>query len=174
MKRTLPAALREFYMEKDETWDKLEEYLDRELYFASGSGLLIACTCIDTGGHYTTECYKWLKKMEAKNKKIYGIKGMGGPGIPLIHKVSKNNEYKVKIFILGVDSGKEILMTRLKIEEEGPGYCHFPSNSELRFITTAPAGYFYLEAIVLNVNAGRQKKNAVGDLRFVFFAAAYQ
>ena len=123
-------------MEKDETWDKLEEYLDRELYFASGSGLLIACTCIDTGGHYTTECYKWLKKMEAKNKKIYGIKGMGGPGIPLIHKVSKNNEYKVKIFILGVDSGKEILMTRLKIEEEGPGYCHFPSNSELGYNET--------------------------------------
>lgn len=123
-------------MEKDETWDKLEEYLDRELYFASGSGLLIACTCVDTGGHYTTECYKWLKKMEAKNKKIYGIKGMGGPGIPLIHKISTNNQYKVKIFILGVDSGKEILMTRLKTEEKGPGYCHFPINEELGFNET--------------------------------------
>ena len=42
----------------------------------------------------------------------------------------------MKIFILGVDSGKEILMTRLKIEEEGPGYCHFPSNSELGYNET--------------------------------------
>ena len=51
-------------LEKDETWDRLEEYLDRELYFASGTSLLLACTCIDTGGHFTTQCYKWLKKME--------------------------------------------------------------------------------------------------------------
>ena len=42
----------------------------------------------------------------------------------------------MKIFILGVDSGKEILMTRLKIEEKGPGYCHFPINEELGFNET--------------------------------------
>ena len=35
---------------------------------------------------------------------------------------SKNNEYKVRIAILGVDSGKEIVMTRLAITEAGPGY----------------------------------------------------
>ena len=58
-------------LEKDETWDRLEEYLDRELYFASGTSLLLACTCIDTGGHFTTQCYKWLKKMERKGKRIH-------------------------------------------------------------------------------------------------------
>ncbi len=117
-------------MEKEGTWDRLERFLDMELYFRNKSSLLIACTCIDTGGHYTTEAYKFLKKMERKQKRIFGIKGMGGEGIPLVYKVSTNNIEKVRIFLLGVDSGKEILMTRLCTKEEGPGYCHFPTNED--------------------------------------------
>lgn len=116
--------------ELDSTWDKLEQFLDTELYFENGNSLLIAATCIDTGGHFTTEAYKFLKRMERKQKKIFGIKGMGGEGIPLINKVSTNNVEKVRIFLLGVDSGKEILMTRLKTVDEGPGYCHFPINAD--------------------------------------------
>ena len=139
-------------LEKDETWDRLEEYLDRELYFASGTSLLLACTCIDTGGHFTTQCYKWLKKMERKG--IYGIKGMGGPGIPLIHKVSTNNQYKVKVFILGVDSGKEILMTRLNTVDEGPGYCHFPINADRGYNETYIKG-INSEQRVVHIKDGR-------------------
>ena len=116
--------------EFDSTWDKLEQFLDTELYFENGNSLLIAATCVDTGGHFTTEAYKFLKRMGRKQKKIFGIKGMGGEGIPLINKVSTNNVEKVRIFILGVDSGKEILMTRLKTVDEGPGYCHFPINAD--------------------------------------------
>ena len=141
-------------LEKDETWDRLEEYLDRELYFASGTSLLLACTCIDTGGHFTTQCYKWLKKMERKGNRIYGIKGMGGPGIPLIHKVSTNNQYKVKVFILGVDSGKEILMTRLNTVDEGPGYCHFPINADRGYNETYIKG-INSEQRVVHIKDGR-------------------
>ena len=32
----------------------------------------------------------------------------------------------MKVFILGVDSGKEIVVSRLSTVDEGPGYCHFP------------------------------------------------
>ena len=32
------------------------------------------------------------------------------------------------IWILGVSSGKDDISNRLKIEEPGEGYCHFPSN----------------------------------------------
>lgn len=119
-------------LDREETWDRLEIWLEREFHFASGSSLLIARTCIDTGGHKTTECYKFLKRMEKKGKRISGIKGFGreSQGIPLIHKLSTNNEYKVKVFILGVDSGKETVVTRLTITEKGPGYCHFPVNDE--------------------------------------------
>lgn len=125
-------------LDKDETWDQLETWLDQEFYFASGASLLIARTCIDTGGHKTTECYKFLKRMEKKGKRISGIKGFGreGQGIPLIHKLSTNNEYEAKVFILGVDSGKETVVSRLSTVDEGPGYCHFPINKELGYDAT--------------------------------------
>jgi len=115
---------------KEESWDRLEEFLGEEYHFATGNGLLIAATCVDTGGHYTDDCYKWLKKMEKIQKRIYGIKGMGGSGIPLVYKESRNTKNKVRIFILGVDSGKEKILGRLSIETPGPGFCHFPQNVE--------------------------------------------
>ena len=92
--------------------------------------------------------------MERKGKRIYGIKGMGGPGIPLIHKVSTNNQYKVKVFILGVDSGKEILMTRLNTVDEGPGYCHFPINADRGYNETYIKG-IHSEQRVVHIKDGR-------------------
>ena len=141
-------------LEKEETWEKLEKFLDMELYFKNKNSLLIAATCIDTGGHFTTEAYKFLKKMEKKNKRIFGIKGMGGEGIPLINKISTNNVEKVKIFLLGVDSGKEILMTRLKTVDEGPGYCHFPINADRGYDETYIKG-LSSEQRVVNIKDGR-------------------
>lgn len=130
-------------LNKEETWNRLESYIDREFYFASGASLLIAWSCIDTGGHKTTECYMFLKRMERKGKRIIGIKGFGrdSKGIPLLHKLSTNNEYNVKVFILGVDSGKETVTTRLAIKEKGPGYCHFPLNAESGYNETVIKGF---------------------------------
>ncbi len=143
-------------LDKEETWDQLEARLDREFYFASGSSLLIALTCIDTGGHKTTECYRFLKRMEKKGKRIVGIKGFGreSQGIPLIHKLSTNNEYGVKVFILGVDSGKEIVMTRLSTADEGPSYCHFPINGDRGYSEAVIKG-FNSEQRITEIRDGR-------------------
>lgn len=124
---------------KDEPWNKLEEYLSQPLYFEDGTELNVAGFAIDTGGHFTNQTYKWIKKMKAKGKKCYGVKGYAGkPDIPLIYKktiVDITEEIKGKkvvvdrtlIYILGVDSGKEDITNRLQITEPGKGYCHFPS-----------------------------------------------
>ena len=32
------------------------------------------------------------------------------------------------MFMLGVDTGKSLLLQRLLLEDEGPGYCHFPKD----------------------------------------------
>lgn len=113
---------------KEDTWDKLEAFLDTELYFEDGRSLLIAATCLDTGGHFTDQAYRFIKQMERKHKRIYGIKGQGGVGIPLVNKQTTNTKTGVRIFMLGVDQGKELIMARLKIKEVGAGYCHFPKN----------------------------------------------
>ena len=142
-------------LEKEETWDLLKNVLDREFHFSSGGSLLIAKMLIDTGGHKTTECYKFLKRME-KESRISGIKGLSrsGIGIPLIHQLSTNNEYGVKVFILGVDSGKDMVVTRFLISEKGPGYCHFPKNEDRGYDENIIAG-FNSEQRVQKVKNGR-------------------
>lgn len=145
---------------KEESWDRLEEVLQEEYAFANGNGLLIAATCVDTGGHYTDECYKWLKKMEKKQKRIYGIKGMGGSGIPLVYKESRNTKNKIRIFILGVDAGKEKIVGRLSIEEPGPGFCHFPNNPEKGYNETYIKG-LNSEQLVTKMVKGRPKSEWV-------------
>lgn len=124
---------------KDEPWDQLEAYLAQPLHFEDGSELNVAAFAIDTGGHFTNKTYKWIKKMKAKGKKCYGVKGYAGkPDIPLIYKRTivdikeerGGKQYVVDrtlIHILGVDAGKEDITNRLKIQEAGDGYCHFPA-----------------------------------------------
>ncbi len=148
-------------MTKQSAWDILEEYLQKEYYFADGTGLLTACTFIDTGGLYTTDTYKFLKNMNRKQRNIFGIKGMGGMGLPLIYKSSVNNSEKVKIFILGVDSGKEMIMSRLQIKEPSPGYCHFPKGIDKGYDEE------YFKGLTSEQRVIRNKKNGDRELIWI-------
>lgn len=118
-------------LSKDDIWNQLDRYLEKTFKFLSGSELSIAHICIDSGGHYTSKVYQFCKKPH--RFKITPIKGMGGSGIGFLHKTSTNKETKVRIQILGVDDGKENLMARLKVEEKGENYCHFPKEKSRRY-----------------------------------------
>ena len=41
---------------------------------------------------------------------------------------SRNNIGKIPLFALGVDNLKRLLFSRLAIQSEGAGYCHFPND----------------------------------------------
>lgn len=105
-------------------WNQLDDYLSQTWTYANGDGLIISCTCIDSGGHHTSDVYKFCKTRE--HRRIFAIKGKGGEDIPFVGKASRTNREKVALFNLGVDQGKATLLSRLKIEFEGEGYCHFP------------------------------------------------
>ena len=109
-----------------ETWQMLDDRLKKKYCFEDGIGLQVSCTCIDSGGHYTTEVYRYCKKNE--HRRIVAVKGQGGPGIPLIHKLSRNNKENALLIILGVDEGKTNIISHLRVREPGPRYCHFPDN----------------------------------------------
>lgn len=113
---------------QDDVWNQLDNYLNTVFTFEDNSGLNISATCIDSGGHHTTEVYRFVKPRE--HRRIFAIKGKGGDGIPFIGRVTRNNRERAALFTLGVDQGKQLIISRLKIEFEGEGYCHFPINSE--------------------------------------------
>lgn len=108
-----------------ELWKRLSEHLRDTFETQDGRKLRIACTVIDSGGHYTDAVYRFVK---ANGGRTYAIKGVGGPGRPVIGRPSKANKAGVTIFPVGVDTAKEILFGRLKIETPGAGYMHFPDS----------------------------------------------
>lgn len=144
--------------DKPETWKDLEDKLFSIYKFENGIGLTVACTCIDSGGHFTSQVYSFCKKYESK--RIFAIKGHGGPGIPLIHRIYRSKRENAAVFILGVDSGKSTVLARLKIKQVGDGYCHFPSQEN--------RGYDQIYFKGLISERLTKKKNKKGQIVFAW------
>lgn len=109
-----------------DVWNRLDEFLLQKFKKADGTQLRIICACMDSGGHFTNKVYKFCKLRTAR--KVFAIRGRGGADHPYIPKPTKGNREQTYLFTLGVDTGKSLLLQRLQIEEEGPGYCHFPKD----------------------------------------------
>jgi len=108
-------------------WAELDAYLQLTWEREDGVQLAIKGACIDSGGHHTQAVYKFCKPR--LGRRIFAIKGIGGEGKPLINgRPSTNNNLKCKLWSIGVDTAKEIVYSRLKIKEQGAGYCHFPKH----------------------------------------------
>lgn len=108
---------------QEQTWEELDQQLDRTYYFRNGNGLKVLRTFIDSG-YCADEVYKYCRSKFALQR--FAIKGMSGPGLPLYYKISPVKKYSIPLVILGVDSGKQYVMSRLEISVPGPKYFHFP------------------------------------------------
>lgn len=109
-------------------WNRLDEILDKEYSYKNGEKIKILCVCIDTGGHFTQEVYQYVKPREVK--RVFGIKGRGGEGVSYLSKPRKTDRVGISLFTIGVNTGKETILSRLKIDIEGARYMHYPSNEE--------------------------------------------
>lgn len=103
----------------------LDPALARSYPHPTGKKLQISFTGIDTGGHATQMAYQYCKAKTHDGR--LALKGMAGdrPIIPL--KPSMNWSLKgLKGWIVGVDTAKTQLYSRLNVVKEGEGYIHFP------------------------------------------------
>ena len=105
-------------------WQDLDNILSQQFEREDGKILTIRSACIDSGGHHTNSVYTYVRPREGK--RTFAIKGIGGEGKPIVGRPSTNNIGKIRLFPVGVDTAKELLFSRLRITEPGPGYCHFP------------------------------------------------
>jgi phage terminase large subunit GpA-like protein len=106
-----------------DVWDDLYDLLSTEFNGSDGTHR-VAVACIDTGGHHADEVYKFAKANAGR--KWRAIKGANTRGNPIVSKPSKNNKAGVWLWMIGTDTAKDQIFSFLKIEEFGPGYCHFP------------------------------------------------
>lgn len=120
----------------EEPWEKLDAVIDRVYKFQSGKGLKISVTFVDSGGHKTQSVYKQCKRRIGK--RVFACKGYPGQDKPYtkppsIVKIVQDDRKigNTYLYMIGVDAGKQHIMSGLKITEYEPGkrYSHFPSNA---------------------------------------------
>lgn len=130
-------------------WADLDAFL-RSTYpcCCNQPDLPIRATCIDTGGHHTKAAYEFCRTRLAR--RIWGIKGRGGAGIPVWPRRPSRTKGKVPLFIIGVDAVKDSLFARLRLTESGPGYMHFPQERDADYFRQLTA-----ERVVTRFERGR-------------------
>lgn len=120
----------------DETWEKLDRIIDKTWKFKNGRGLKISLTFVDSGGHYTQDVYSQCNRRI--NKRVFAIKGANREGTPYISvpkqvnilDANKRAIGKAWLYYIGVDSGKEKIMSGLEVQQPGARYSHFPLDEE--------------------------------------------
>jgi len=108
-------------------WEELDALLLRSWTLSNGRSIAVSSACIDSGGHFTSAVYAFVKGRPGR--RIFAIKDRGEEGRPPIpNKPSRNNIGKIPLYILGSFALKEQVIAQLRIEEQGPGFCHFPDS----------------------------------------------
>ena len=145
----------------DEPWTRLDDVIERVYRFRDGTGLTIARTFVDSGGHKTQNVY--MQCRARTYKRVFAIKGVGGDGVPYTKppgkvKIVINGEIVglTWLYALGVDSGKAEIFSALKVQEAGPKFCHFPKG-ETRGYDTAFFKGLLSEKLVLKSERGRTR-----------------
>jgi phage terminase large subunit GpA-like protein len=106
-------------------WMRLDSILQQRFKHPTHGDMILRAACVDSGGHYTQQVYNYCRARSGR--RVFAIKGIGGEGKPVVGRPSKNNIGKINLFPVGVDTTKELVYSRLKIADEGEGYCHFPT-----------------------------------------------
>lgn len=109
--------------ERDEVWQAFDQFIQQEFEHPSGSKLRVVRTFIDSG-HKPEAVYRFCKPRHARG--VFPIKGATTPGSPLCSPPRKWGSMKVTGFLIGTDTAKRMVYDRLKIEDAGPRYIHFP------------------------------------------------
>lgn len=140
-----------------EVWARLDDVVDHVYRFGNGRGLRISLTFVDSGGHYTQEVYAACRARQ--HKRIFAIKGKGGPDIPFVglpNKVPLKDNKKITcwLYTIGVDAGKSKIMDGLKVQEPGPRFSHFPRDDDRGYDSTYFAGLLSEKLVLSQTKRG--------------------
>lgn len=111
-------------------WADHDELLRRRYPTDDGRVLGIEACCVDSGGHFTEQVYRYCAKR--KRFRVWAIRGVGGPGRLIWPKrPGRGAKVRVNVWSIGVDTIKELIYGRLnKVLEPGPGYLHFDADCD--------------------------------------------
>lgn len=115
-------------------WDALTAYLQRRYPQAWANGLSMGLSAISIdSSDQTQDVYNWVRKTQHLLPRLRAIKGRGEENIPILGPASSQEvnwrgqkiPRGIKLWNVGVDTAKDLLLGQLGIEEHGPGFVHF-------------------------------------------------
>lgn len=111
-------------------WAEHDELLRRRFTTDDGRELAIEACCVDSGGHFTDQVYRYCARR--KQYRVWAIRGAGGPGRMIWpKKPGRGTKVRVDVWTIGVDTIKELIYGRLrKVVTPGPGYLHFDADTD--------------------------------------------
>ena len=159
-------------------WTDLTAYLRKAWQHELYGEMAVEFTCVDTGGENTQAAYAYIKRH--KGDRFFGVKGVGGDGIPIIgtpqrKRTGKKARLPITLYLVGTDQAKSVVYRRLRITDPGGGYCHFPRGRSIEWFRQLTA-----EKIVTKYVRGfprrtfekpSGKRNEALDCRVYAFAA---
>lgn len=132
-------------------WLTIDDLLRSRWKRQDGREMRIACTFVDSGGHFTSDVYRQCAKRT--QWRVFAIKGVTGDDREYV-KMSKLPGQI--LFLIGVDSGKAAIMANAQVREWGPNYMHFNDDEQKGY------GQDYFKSLIsekmeLHTFRGRQR-----------------
>jgi len=111
-------------------WTELDTLLNRTYLHESGAWMSVISLAVDSGYH-TQAVYNYCR---ARSPKVIAVKGQAVAGKPIIGRPTQQEvtwqgvkiPNGIQLWPVGSDTSKATIYARLKQEEHGPGYYHFP------------------------------------------------
>lgn len=110
--------------EREEVWESLKQQLARTFKRTDGVELKVDCCAIDHA-HKGGRVRKFVKT--CGHPRCYPVYGTSGKQ-SLIVVPHLNKHYRMKLYSVNTDTGKDTVFARLRLKEPGPRYMHFPRN----------------------------------------------
>lgn len=115
-----------------DVWNRAEVALSRVYQHESGAPMRVSACGVDTRGHRTDAAYRFCKPRQHRG--IFAAGGHTRPDQPLLGRPSTSNKANVKLYMVGTDTAKDVLFSRMRIHEPGPGFMHLTNALDTEYL----------------------------------------
>ena len=121
---------------KPEPWQALDQILKSEFVNEVGVKFGIRATCVDTGYHTEIAAAFCAPRFQ---RKVWAIRGRASQPQVWPRRPTVSKYHRAPLFNLGVDPAKDIIYSRLAVQNSGPGYSHFPIDRDKEYFSQMTA-----------------------------------
>jgi phage terminase large subunit GpA-like protein len=107
---------------REEVWRQLDTILEREYRHECGGTLKVERCGIDAG-FSGPDVHRFVKPRQPR---VLALVGRLTPGAMMFTITPKPNKHGTRLYIVGVDTIKDLVFARLKLDAPGPRYFHWP------------------------------------------------